>query len=969
MATLVTDTQSNFNQFRINREFSENNFRFAVSDGSTLVYDSPNGANILGGTFVFGNGIDREPTTGTITSWQQTNTFMGSQEFAVTGIPAVTVEDFLLFRDGNDSRDFLNAVFADPDTLDGGALRDYLTGADGNDALDGGLDRDTMEGNAGDDTYQVDESSDRVIERLDEGTDSVVSTAEKFTLPSHVENLELAGTAIRGDGNGEGNALTGNAEDNVLDGKGGNDTIDGVDGNNDIRGQAGDDEITAADGDDTIRGDSGNDLIDAGNGQNDVRGDSGDDDITTGDDDDTIRGDSGNDLIDAGNGQNNVSGDSGDDDITTGDDDDTIDGGSGADVVVSGGGADSVTGQNGDDDISAGDGDDTVFGGAGADTLRGEGGSDSLLGDSGNDSIEGGDGDDDLNGGSGNDTVAGGEGANIIDGGSGADEMSGGSGDDTFFVDNANDTVTDAGGIDTVITSVNFVAPADIENVSNAGNSGRSLTGNVLDNTLIGGNGGDTLDGAEGVDDMTGGLGNDRYTVDNLGDTINEDPDGGNADEVVVTLTGYTMAANVERGTLTDAAGAADITGNDENNRIDGNDNNNVIDGGLGADDMSGGDGDDTFIVDDEKDRARESGNGGEDTVESSAASFTLSSNIEVLNLVGTAIEGRGNGQANEINGNAEDNVIDGKGGDDTIAGGDGNDSIKGGGGNDDIIGGAGNDLLTGNSGADIFGFATGFNTDTITDFGGSDLVQLDSDTGVVAFDDLDTNLDGVFDALDDDGSLSVGGNLVLTLGGDSVEFDGITELDPDAFLFEDLDGGGQLIDGTAGDDSLTGGAANDTINGLDGNDTLEGLGGNDSLDGGAGTDSLDGGDGNDILLGGNGNDELIGGAGTDTLRGGGSNDDMTGGAGDDIFYFQSADSGIDVITDFTAGDTTQLNNIAGFSSFADLDTNTDNVFDENDTPGSLNGGNLVADLGGLTIEYVGITTLDTDDFVFGPLV
>ena len=47
MATLVTDTQANFSNFRINREFADKNFRFAVSDGNTLIYDSPNGAGLF----------------------------------------------------------------------------------------------------------------------------------------------------------------------------------------------------------------------------------------------------------------------------------------------------------------------------------------------------------------------------------------------------------------------------------------------------------------------------------------------------------------------------------------------------------------------------------------------------------------------------------------------------------------------------------------------------------------------------------------------------------------------------------------------------------------------------------------------------------------------------------------------------------------------------------------------------------
>src|SRR5439155_27080577 len=58
-----------------------------------------------------------------------------------------------------------------------------------------------------------------------------------------------------------------------------------------------------------------------------------------------------------------------------------------------------------------------------------------------------------------------------------------------------------------------------------------------------------------------------------------------------------------------------------------------------------------------------------------------------------------------------------------------------------------------------------------------------------------------------------------------------------------------QIINGTAGNDSLVGGTGNDAINGFGGNDTLIGLDGNDTLDGGAGADSMDGGPGDDVYF------------------------------------------------------------------------------------------------------------------------
>ncbi|HEY4943280.1 MAG TPA: hypothetical protein VII56_17760 [Rhizomicrobium sp.] len=56
------------------------------------------------------------------------------------------------------------------------------------------------------------------------------------------------------------------------------------------------------------------------------------------------------------------------------------------------------------------------------------------------------------------------------------------------------------------------------------------------------------------------------------------------------------------------------------------------------------------------------------------------------------------------------------------------------------------------------------------------------------------------------------------------------------------------------------------------------------------------------IASGGAGNDRLSGGGNNDVLAGGTHNDTLTGGAGDDRFVFHYGD-GLDVVTDFVAGD------------------------------------------------------------------
>ncbi|WP_201212420.1 VCBS domain-containing protein, partial [Rhodocyclus purpureus] len=73
--------------------------------------------------------------------------------------------------------------------------------------------------------------------------------------------------------------------------------------------------------------------------------------------------------------------------------------------------------------------------------------------------------------------------------------------------------------------------------------------------------------------------------------------------------------------------------------------------------------------------------------------------------------------------------------------------------------------------------------------------------------------------------------------------------------------------------------------------------------------------DGNDTLRGEAGNDVLRGEAGDDVLRGWAGNDVLTGGTGSDTFVFSLADAGTsapasDRITDFSAGDTLQINDL-----------------------------------------------------------
>jgi beta-glucanase (GH16 family) len=104
------------------------------------------------------------------------------------------------------------------------AANSYQAGSAGNDALRTGG-GSTMAGGAGDDTYYVYTSSDKVIEKAGEGIDTIISYAQAYTLPSHVENLTLLASNSTGTGNALDNIIKGGSGPQTLNGGAGNDVL------------------------------------------------------------------------------------------------------------------------------------------------------------------------------------------------------------------------------------------------------------------------------------------------------------------------------------------------------------------------------------------------------------------------------------------------------------------------------------------------------------------------------------------------------------------------------------------------------------------------------------------------------------------------------------------------------------------------------------------------------------------------
>jgi Ca2+-binding RTX toxin-like protein len=264
-----------------------------------------------------------------------------------------------------------------------------------------------------------------------------------------------------------------------------------------------------------------------------------------------------------------------------------------------------------------------------------------------------------------------------------------------------------------------------------------------------------------------------------------------------------------------DLAGADSLNGGSGNDTMIGGGGNDTLIGGTGTDSMTGGTGDDRYGVDATTDVVVEAAAGGTDTVDSTAASYTLSDNVENLsNKLGSGTQtGIGNALNNVMSGAGADDNLSGLGGndsltsgagDDTLSGGDGNDTLNGGSDNDSLLGGAGDDSMVGGTGNDTLNGGGGADTMNGGD-GNDDYVAVG--TGDVVNEGAGAGIDRVFS------------NTSYTLGA-NVEY-------------LELTGGGNTGTGNGLANTLIGNANNNTLSGLDGADVLDGRAGNDKLDAG----------------------------------------------------------------------------------------------------------------------------------------
>jgi len=661
------------------------------------------------------------------------------------------------------------------------------------------------------------------------------------------------------------------------------------------------------------------------------------------------------------------------DTITGSSQDDFIDGLAGNDSLTGGAGNDTLDGGTGNDILNGGAGDDTFIVDSFFDVIEDPNGSgiDTVIAKinkgtyilidglenltlSGTAAING-------TGNSGNNVLVGNDAANILDGGLGADTMDAGKGNDTYIVNDIGDVVSedfavvDGGGVDLIISSVDYTLGDNIENLTLAGTSNISAIGNELNNVLTGNSGNNSITGGLGADKLIGGAGNDSYLVNlvqsgsgskavaKLEDSVIEAKDGGTdtiflalVPQTNITLTKYsslTLGANIENlNAGSTGFTALNFNGNGLANTITGNSAANFMDGKAGDDSLIGGSGNDVFydplgtdtlvgsfgndffIVNlkkvgtgDTASAALEdvvSDSSGVDTLRLVATNLTLktateiSLNGDLASIENLQIQFTGKTLLN-LTGNGSDNTFLGN----TAA--------------NRIDGGLGTDTVSYENAAK--GVKVNLATGVVTGGEGSDtLVSIENVYGSNSADTLigDENnnllyglngVDVLTGGLGNDIYIS---NIKLSgkgIAAKAVLEDVVTENADEGVDTLRLVGKVKLTNATAFSLDTDSPYANfenvdlrfsqDTKLNIIGNSKDNLLLGNDAVNnisGAGGNDVISGGIGNDTLSGGDGDDSIVGGADADSISGGNGADTLDGGDGAD---FLSGGAGNDTYT------------------------------------------------------------------------
>ncbi|WP_417517094.1 hypothetical protein [Minwuia sp.] len=932
----------------------------------TLIASSGDGDQLFGGNGddILGGGSDSQSFFGgagndTITTGTGTDLVDAGE--GDDHITASGDGDIVSAGSGND---FIRSS-ASNSTNYGGDGDDEIVQSGVNNLVDGGAGADnlqligansTVRGGAGDDLIRLGSRADTVVAEAAMDQDRVISFTvgqDRIDVTAFSPALDFSALNIS---DSAGNAIIDFGNGDVL-------RLDGVDatalsaadfvglaperiptnGDDDLTDKPGDDLIFLLDGDDTLVSHSGNDLVFGGNGNDSI----------------SVAGTSERELL--------IAGDAGDDTLSISGDvtgSSTVIGADGADLAAGGGGRDLIFGGNGDDTLDGGAGQhDKLTGGDGADTFVVRAGNgDDIIRDftSGEDRIDVSDlaldlafSDLQIQAIGGNTHVDFGNGDSLLLYHTAPDDLSA----DDFIglnvpvIPGQNLLANGSFELDSdgsVLSAAGFRSSADLFGWDVISGDGVDLHGDgngvaatdghfVLDM-------GETLPGdvnlAIGQDvaglsagtalqlsfDIQNKAANTSHTAGNPDSAILEvfwngervarfdDPplspetqvlnvvagsgDGSNRlefhevghpdncgtglDNVRLIISDGTPPPDPEPIIGTEAADVIAGTDGDDTidarggpDAVDGRGGDDSLSGGKGADTLTGGAGDDSLFGGIGTDRLR--GGDGNDLLDGGEGDFDVADFFDAQGGIHADLA------AGTAAGAGSDTLV----GIERLEGGDFDDTLQGDNADNVIAGAGGDDIMEGRDGDDLFGVDVGTGDDTINGGAGRDTLLLVRQPGQGGDQIVITrNNDIVATGPDQTGS---GGDRVSTASIEAIEFRGSDF----AETFRAHNFGGDLsISMGAGDDVVVGSnSGGDLIDGGAGNDLVMG---ESSRDFGLGT--------SDTLSGGAGQDTISGQSGDDILDGGADDDSLYGGAGADRFVF-GADSGDDIIFDFTSGE------------------------------------------------------------------
>ena len=646
--------------------------------------------------------------------------------------------------------------------------------------------------------------------------------------------------------------------------------------------------------------------------------------------------------------------------------DDYIDAGAGKDTVYAGSGHDFVLGGDGDDTLVGEAGNDTLYGGAGNDGFYGGGNNDVIYGEAGNDTLIGDAGDDTLLGGIGNDTLVGGTGndkaVHVV--GEGTDIFYGQQGNDTVEVQLTSAQLSSAVRAD--LAALKAFLAGELGSAGSAAALAGQASGAMLTMAALG----LTITTVEAVKIVVDGVEVPLDSLLNQAPTAaalveaTMDEDGALNGSVGATdadgdALSYAVATGPANGTLElDAKTGAYVYKPAAN--WSGNDSFKVL-----VTDAAGAvvEQEVRVTVDAVADAPVLDAVALPDPGTSPVGRFAVATLVadpavlqqDGMKLVGTKL-------VDNLVGGLGSDVITGAGGNDTLVGNGGKVATVSLGIDAGLVDDDGSELLSvtiGNlpAGAKLSaGQANPDGTWTLApeDLAGLTMTSLftgDVDLSVTA---TSTESNGTTASTTQTLHIGVAVAGDLMNGGEgndqligSAGADTLLGGKGDDVLFGG--DGNDALDGNSGNDVLHDGAGNDTVKGSSGDDLLMAGAGDDVYIGGSGFDTLDfsgakggmtvdiskksaiglgndtfsgmekfvGSSFDDVFKGSSRVDHIDGGDGNDVIRGLGGADVLTGGAGDDTFQFFGKDItsggkhlGLDVITDFSAGDRLDLHDM-----------------------------------------------------------